>query len=181
MKKTHKKIFSKKTLGKIWGILLLILLISLFSINNEILKVLLLLLIGNSLLAYRVINPPIDKEAKLSPEKQAVVVRIIFLWSILMLLYGFSPFFADVFNYLKHGENYLKKETCIVEREFKLPVFFFAKKKVVCKNNNKYFQKFITFDSYLEDEVFVFYYLPKSKIIMKEKLIHSPNEKKAQK
>ena len=143
---------------------------------KEILKILIFICIANLLFIYLVINPPINENAKLSIRMQVLVVRLVFLSGILMILYGFSPFFIDAFNYFKYGESYLKKEICTVERTFHLPIFFFAKKKVACKNG-QYFKKFITFDDYFHNEKFIFYYLPKSKIIVKQELIYSPNEK----
>ena len=145
--------------------------VSLFYIPDRALRVFLFVIVGSLIFLYLFIFTPVDKNAKLSPKYQIIVNRIVFWFCLLALVYGFSPFVKEYLEYKAIGEEYLQKEVCVIDKTYSLTLYPFAKHEITCKNNDKVFKKFLWADYYAEWNVYLFYYLPKNRIIVRERLI----------
>jgi hypothetical protein len=126
---------------------------------------------------YIFINPPIGETGKLPTNIQAIVMRLLASIMLLFLIYGYFPFFLDCLSYLKHGDNYLRKHVCVVNKTIQFPIFFFLKKTIVCEDG-KSFEIDLTLKNYFPGEKVVFYFLPKSRISVKEEILSSPYKKR---
>ena len=126
---------------------------------------------------YIFINPPIGETGKLSTNAQAIIMRLFASIMLLSVVYGYFPFFLDCISYLKYGDNYLRKHVCMVNKTIQFPIFFFLKKTVVC-DDGKSFEIDLTFKNYFPGEKVVFYFLPKSRISVKEEILSSPYKKR---
>ena len=145
--------------------------------NFQIYKPILVFLILEIFFVYLVLNPPISNNARLSLDMQRNIMRFFSIVMFILTIYGFYPVIKDTFCYLKDGDKCIKETKCIVENTTSMPIFFFAKKNIYCDNNQK-FKVFFTFHNYFKDEVFIFSFLPNSKVIINEKLIYSPYKKR---
>jgi len=126
---------------------------------------------------YIFINPPIGETGKLPTNIQAIVMRLLASIMLLFVIYGYFPFFLDYLSYLKHGDNYLRKHVCVVNKTIQFPIFFFLKKTIVCEDD-KSFEIDLTLKNYFPGEKVVFYFLPKSRISVKEEILSSPYKKR---
>lgn len=133
----------------------------------EIFKVLCFILFLCSVSIYLVIRPPVDENAKWPPERQKKFSRVFFSAIALMILFGFSPFFKDLWYYYKFGNAYLREKTCVVKRTYHLPIFFFVKREIRCEGEQYTYRRHLTFDDYEPGEVIRFSYFPESRTILR--------------
>lgn len=137
----------------------------------EVFKVLCFIFFLCSVGIYLILKAPVDENARLSPEKQKKVVRTFFLAATLMILYGYSPFFEDLWYYHKFGDTYPREKTCVVDRTYHLPFFSYVKREVLCKDERITYKRYLTFDDYESGERVRFLFLPESRTILKIEVI----------
>lgn len=148
--------------------------------NFQIYKPILIFLILEVFFGYLILNPPISNNAKLSLDMQKNIMRFFSIIMFVIIFYGFYPIIKDTFCYLNKGDKCVQQTKCIIKETTTTPIFFFAKKNIYCSNGQK-FKVFFTFNSYFENEIFIFDYLLNSKVIINEKLIYSPYKKRLKK
>jgi len=144
-------------------------------IHYELIKLTLINISSILFFLYMFIYLEVEKDVIFSAKTQKKIGRIFYGIFLLMSPFVFYPFFYDLKNYYKKGDNYLKTTKCVIEDVIPFVIFSFVKKDIKC-NNKIRLKKHYTFQSFYKGEEFVFVYLPKSKAIVKSILINSPIE-----
>ena len=143
----------------------------------EIFKLLLFLVAGLIIFGYFIYFPPTEEGKRLSVKAQKGVTRFILILLVFFTFFGFKSFFLDIIQYIRYENGYLRKTECTVESVYDLPICFFAEKRIECTNGMK-LTRYLTFYPYFKDEKFLFYYLPKSKMIVGQRILYSPFKKR---
>ena len=133
--------------------------------NNEILKILIILVVQFGVFLYIFFSSPVCKKAKLSIHNQKKFIKIFAFIMIIMGLFSYKNLLYDLFT-LSVNKNYAKKITCTIKSiDEKNGTRWTLTHSILC--DDKIFVGYLIDSSIRKGFKFKLTYLPKSKTLIK--------------